>query len=65
MADQRVARATEISRPRSNEAHQQIGIDVEKNTGWPQPTARERSGAAQRCLEKLLLFNSEKPIGQH
>jgi len=46
MADQSVARATEISRPRSRE-HQQIGIDVGKNTGWPQPIAREKSGAAQ------------------
>jgi hypothetical protein len=53
MADQSIARATEISRPHSNEAHQQIGIDVEKNTGWPQPTRAKNQVLLKSVLRKI------------
>jgi len=47
VANQSITRTEKVSRGRSNKAEQQIPFDVEKNIGGPQPTTREKSGAAQ------------------
>ena len=47
MANQGVTCTEKITSAGLNQADQQIPLDVDKNTGWPQPTTPEKSDAAE------------------